>query len=332
MNDSIPNQTIYFKLIALWVLCEALLGGIIHGLKLPVSGLMIGSCAVLIISLIANYYPVKGAIVKATAVVAIFKMMLSPHSPPPAYIAVFFQGCLGEILFMQRKFFRIACMLLGVLALIESAMQRILVLIIVYGTEFWNAIDIYLNHLSGQEEKISISYYLAVGYISIHLIIGCLIGWLAGKLPYYIERWKTTTAELIIPVVSTKIIIPKKLPKKSITLFVIWLLLTLSYVHALLFPQQSVIPANLPLRIIVRSILIVLTWYFILKPLISALLQNWLKRKKQREEQLIHVVSTLLPLMQQSVQYSWASTSAYKGVKRLVVFCKLLMVHLIYEK
>ncbi len=51
--------------------------------------------------LIAYYVPLKGAILKATIIVAIFKMMLSPHTPPSAYIAVFFQGLLGQVLFFD---------------------------------------------------------------------------------------------------------------------------------------------------------------------------------------------------------------------------------------
>src|SRR6188768_485184 len=90
-----PDRQAYYRLIALWVVCEAFLGGIIHGLRLPVSGLLVGSCSVICICLIAWYNPEKGAILKATIVVAVFKLMLSPQSPFPAYIAVFFQGLMG---------------------------------------------------------------------------------------------------------------------------------------------------------------------------------------------------------------------------------------------
>src|SRR5258707_13313612 len=114
------DKLIYYRLIALWVLCEAMLGGIIHGFKIPVSGLIVGSCAVICICLIAWYVPAKGAIIKATLIVAIFKMMLSPQAPPPAYIAVFFQGLMGELLFWRKKIFPLACVLLGILALLES--------------------------------------------------------------------------------------------------------------------------------------------------------------------------------------------------------------------
>src|SRR3954466_15147819 len=107
------KKSIYYRLVALWVVCEALLGGIIHGLRLPISGLIVGSSAVVCISLIAWYRPARGTILKATMVVALFKMMLSPHSPLPAYLAVFFQGFLGELLFFRRKNFRLMCILFG---------------------------------------------------------------------------------------------------------------------------------------------------------------------------------------------------------------------------
>lgn len=72
-EPAIPlNKEVYYRLIALWVLCESILGGIIHGFKIPVSGLLVGSSAVICICLIAYYVPVKGAIIKATILVAIF--------------------------------------------------------------------------------------------------------------------------------------------------------------------------------------------------------------------------------------------------------------------
>jgi hypothetical protein len=84
MNTVAVDKLLYYRLVALWVLCEAMLGGIIHGFKIIGSGLLVGSCAVICISLIAYYFPKKGMILKATIIVAIFKMMLSPQSQTTA--------------------------------------------------------------------------------------------------------------------------------------------------------------------------------------------------------------------------------------------------------
>src|SRR4028118_434579 len=130
IEGAIPfDKQIYYRLVALWVLCEGVLGGLTHAIKIPFTGIVVSSGAVICICLIAYYVPVKGAIIKATIIVAVFKMMLSPHSPPTAYIAVFFQGLLGQILFFNLNFYRVSCVILGVFAMVESAVQRILVLV-----------------------------------------------------------------------------------------------------------------------------------------------------------------------------------------------------------
>ncbi|MEZ5035771.1 MAG: hypothetical protein R2796_12325, partial [Chitinophagaceae bacterium] len=173
--------SVYFKLTALWVLCEAMLGGMIHGLKIPVSGLLVGSCAVACICLLAWYVPVRGTILKATLTVAVFKMMLSPQAPPPAYIAVFFQGLLGELLFsFRRKYFFIACLLLAVLSLLESGLQRILVLTIVYGNDLWKVVNDFINGLTQQTSTTNYSLWLGTVYVGVHFLVGIIVGWWAA--------------------------------------------------------------------------------------------------------------------------------------------------------
>ena len=176
------DKQLYYRLVALWIFCEAVLGGIIHGLKLPVSGLIVGSCSVICICLIACYVPLRNAILKATIIVAIFKLMLSPHSPPTAYIAVFFQGLIGQLLFSTNGFYKTSCILLGVIALAESALQRILVMTIVFGNDLWKAINDTINRLTGQPGATNYSLLFGVGYLLLHIIAGFVVGLIAYKL------------------------------------------------------------------------------------------------------------------------------------------------------
>src|SRR5688572_20713155 len=181
------NPVIYYRLIALWVLCEAMLGGIIHALRIPVSGLFVGSCAVICICLIAYYVPARGAILKATLIVAIFKMMLSPQAPPPAYLAVFFQGLMGELLFLNRRIYKVSCVLLGLIALLESGLQRIIALTIVYGNDLWVAINEFINGITQQQQLTNYSLLLAAAYVILHVVAGLLVGWWAALLPQQIR-------------------------------------------------------------------------------------------------------------------------------------------------
>ena len=160
--------SLFYKITALWVICEAFAGGIMHSVKIPFTGMFISSLSVICIVLIAWYTSAK-YILKATLLVIIFKFTLSPHSPPTAYVAVGFQGLMGYLLFLNKRYFTAAAILLGALALVESALQRILVLIILYGKDFWQALDAYVFKLTGSKDLNQISYWIALVYIIINI-------------------------------------------------------------------------------------------------------------------------------------------------------------------
>ncbi|HEX7845099.1 MAG TPA: nucleoside-triphosphatase, partial [Chitinophagaceae bacterium] len=324
------TNSVYYRLIALWVLCEAMLGGIIHGFKIPVSGLVVGSCAIICICLIAWYVPKKGSIIKATIIVAIFKMMLSPQAPPPAYIAVFFQGLSGELLFWNRKNFRLACILLAVLGLLESGLQRILMLTIVYGNDLWKAINNFINGLTKQKELTNYSLWIAGGYVALHLVTGLLIGWWASLLPQRVSHW-SKTSDYFIPVNATNETIQpiqkKKRRKLKIGLFIVWLLLIGLYVQSYFKIGTPLLPSHISLKILLRSLIIVLGWIFIIGPLLTQLLHGWLKKKQSRSKEDIEQVLQLLPTTRALISQSWKLSSVFKGWKRINHFSRLVLVN-----
>ena len=322
---------IYYRLIALWVLCEAMLGGIIHGLKIPVSGLFVGSSAVICICLIAWYVPQRGAIIKATIIVAIFKMMLSPQAPPPAYIAVFFQGFLGELLFFRnRKFYKLSCILLAVLSLLESGLQRILVLTIVYGNDLWKVINDFINGLTKQ--KISTNYSLLIGsaYVLIHFVTGLLVGLLASGLPKRIDKW-SRQKELFIEIkedeLKTLPVTVKKRKRLKTGLFILWVILIGLYIQSYFNIGKPILPSHVALKIVVRSFIIVLSWIFLIGPLLKQLLHRWLQKKRSGLQQEIKEVLQLLPATQQLITQSWKQAAGYKTLKRIKTTTKTIIVN-----
>lgn len=331
-NNHVNGSMIYYRLIAVWVLCEAMLGGIIHGLKIPVSGLIVGSCSVICISLIAWFVPSKGNIIKATLIVAVFKMMLSPQSPPPAYIAVFFQGLMGELLLFNKKIYRVGCLLLGVLALIESGMQRVFVLIIVYGTDMWKALNEFISKLTGQKEISNYSLYIAAAYVLLHLVAGMVIGWWAGSLPQKIEGWKKQSDNLIFidNKEAEEEIIPKQNRKKHLFkrgMIIIWVFLAGLYLQSVSGIGNPVLPSHIAIQIFVRSLLIILAWYFILGPLLTSWLHSWLQKKKSGSQKEVSAVLLLLPQTKLLAIKCWEYSAVYSGIKRLKQFGKLLLTN-----
>jgi ABC-type thiamin/hydroxymethylpyrimidine transport system permease subunit len=327
LKQVMQNKQIYYRLTALWVICEAMLGGIIHGLKLPVSGLIVGGSAVMCVCMIAYYYPVRGAILKATIIVAIFKMMLSPQSPLPAYVAVFFQGLIAELIFLNKKSFRLNCILFCVIAMLESGVQRLLIMTIFFGMDIWNAINIFINGITGQKSVTNYSYYLAMGYVSLHFAVGFIIGWYSGLIPSKMKKQIGNTNDLV-SVESDETIITnvfQKSKKRKWTLVIIWTILVLMFIYSTVFPERTLIPSNIILKLLLRSLLIILTWIVLVNPILIRLLHKWLERKKAQSESEIREIAILIPVTQLLIVKSWELSSRKRGIKRIPLFLKIVV-------
>ena len=136
-NQQTETVKLRQRLIASWALAEGFLGGILHGLHLPLTGLIIGSVSVCCLALLAYSGGKRSDLIKATLLVMLVKAMLSPHSPPAAYFAVFMQGFLASLLFRGKSQFKLKCLVLAVTTQILSAVQHMVILLIVFGKTFF---------------------------------------------------------------------------------------------------------------------------------------------------------------------------------------------------
>src|SRR6185369_15207872 len=109
--------------------------------------------------------------------------------------------------------------------------------------------------------------------------------------------------------------------------FIVWVLLIVLYVQSYFKIGTPLLPSHMSLKILLRSLIIILSWYFILGPLLKQLLDYWLQKKKTQSQQDIQQVLQLLPSMQQLVAQSWRMTTEKKGWKRMAAFSKLVLVN-----
>ena len=94
------KQNALQRLTALWAFTESGLGGIMHALQIPFTGLLVGGMAVIMICLIAEFSEhTYKEVLKSVIIVLIVKAMAAPLTPVTAYIAVSFQAILGFVLF-----------------------------------------------------------------------------------------------------------------------------------------------------------------------------------------------------------------------------------------
>lgn len=184
---------------SVWGVAEAGLGGVMHGLKLPFTGLTVGGVAAAVLIVLAAYErglyhrdrtPTRSTqlLLQVTATVLLIKALASPHSPITAYVAVSFQGLLAAALFRAIRSFRLAALLFAVLAMAESATQKLLMMWLVYGHAFFDALDALTGYASGQISAlhlpfpISSSAILAL-FLGIYASWGAVLGWTVGRWP-----------------------------------------------------------------------------------------------------------------------------------------------------
>ncbi len=332
-DDNVHKTELFYRITALWVICEAFAGGIMHGIKVPFSGLMVSSLAVFCIILLAWYMPSKTAILKATLIVAIFKLMLSPHAPPTAYIAVFFQGLMGQLL-LNKNYFTATAILVAVLSLVESAIQRILVLVVLYGNDFWKAVNEFIAKVTGDKTINNYSMMLAVGYIAVHAIVGIFVGYYASKLVSNSGRWKTELKGYLIthnnysnePLIARA---KKKKRKLKIIFLVTWLLLLAFYLQSQFDATNAFLPKTKVVQILTRSALIILAWYLFISPLMKMIIKRALIKKQQNNKADMNATMQLLPEIKMIFQQCWQISAHKKGLSRLKLFIKILLVNIL---
>lgn len=268
-------------LVVFWAFVESFLGGVLHALQVPLRGIVIAGAAVACLITIAA---VSGGslakpsrffssdLLKATLAVMAVKLILSPQAPPTAYIAMLFQGFSAYLLFGLIPSFRMAALLFSVLALLETAFQKVLFLFIFFGSNFWDTFSNWLNELNLQFAFLSISLPAIVSiYLILYLLAGMGIGIWFGQWP---RRALAKSDELVTlyaasAVEQTEMNASKKISKRNNWAFLVLFLLLIGWL---------VMPSSLILATFFRVLIIGLVIY-LASPLLQKLLRKLVTKR-----------------------------------------------------
>ncbi len=328
------------KLTAIWAFSEAAFGGILHALTIPLRGLFISAAAVLFISLIAFFSRSSKEILKATLIVILIKALVSPRTPLTAYAAVGIQGLLGYLLFINKNFYRLSAMLLGILTLLFSAVQKIIMLTILFGNTLWKSINIFIKQVSteffniGQSSDINYGYLLVLVYVTIHIIAGIFIGFYAGLLPQKISCYKKQIAEIKFNEFENGL--PKKDKKRKKkswlqrpTGIILLIISIMALLFSYLFPSSSEIAAIEIIIMLIRSVVLTIIWYVLLAPVVKRLFQKYLSGKKILYSKEIDEILNMFPHFKSIVSYCWKNSSGKKRLKRITYFLSTSFYYLL---
>lgn len=312
------------RLTALWAFAESGLGGVLHAFRIPFTGLVIGGFAVIIITLIAKFSDHQyQKIVKSFLIVLIVKAMVSPHTPIPAYLAISFQALLGYCLFSLFKINFFSIFLLSILSMMESAIQKLLILTFFFGQSLWKAADGLVDFITEQLglHQVAGTYWLIVVYLLIYFTGGVVIAWLAFKT----IRQFSYAHEL--PDINSLVINDLAENKKN-SKMKIWagiLLMLIISVLLFIFSPESSSGWMAVIKTIIWTISAILIWYMILAPLLTRFIITLLKQKENRYRKEVTETLSVLPSIKKLSILAWQQSRKYRGLKRITFFLSLLL-------
>ncbi len=326
-----------YRITALWAFSEAFLGGLLHGLSIPFKGLILCSISVFCICLIGYYGNGRTDILKAMILVILVKAALSPHTPPMAYIAVAFQGLIGYLFFLSKSknYFKLSCVLVFVLSLLETSLQKFITVTLIFGSELWKAVN---EFLKGAAEElhwndVNLLYIIGAIYLSIYAIVGIVLGIFTSNIPKSMEKYSEENPNFKIDLNEDADIEVAQRKKKKFKPFKILILgiivfLFINYLFEI-FPQF--IPKDKSLQIFLRAVLFILFWVFVFSPLLKFLFKKWLANAKHKYAVQVKELIEFLPQTRKILILSYKKTKQEHGKFRIPAFIKLLTGNLIYD-
>jgi len=304
MKNGIPTTESdrILRLTAMWALAEVSLGGLMHALKIPFSGLLVGGIALLCLFLITRYSASKQVLVQAFVTVVAIKAIASPHSSPFAYLAMSIQFlcCLP----LTGKIGRSSVGIAGLLAVafIYSPIQKLILIWFTVGTNGIEAISeaIRLGSAFVLPNSVGIGLPILV-YLGIHFIIGFALVLLALRWkngippnPDLLAAWNSKRASLQ-PVLAEKTHTDTVFSAGFVSIILIGLIL---FLLPQWFPDWT--------RYMLRPLIILAVWIGLVRPAVIYLLNRKYKTRSFAAE--VKPFFDLFPTLRQLIVFSWATS------------------------
>lgn len=343
-TNDLNNQVIQRRLTALWALSETTLGGFLHAFKLPFTGLIVSSVAVLLIGAMAFLGSRRGDIIKATLIVILAKVVVSPHSPLNAHFAVLLQGLMGEILFSSfKKYFRTVTILFALITAVLSATQKIIVLTLLFGFRLWSALDSFFKYVVdeisvslSEQVDFSFSQVIVISYLSVHLLAGIFSGFLTLGILRNISEELVIKKDFLKSNEAAAINVVKKKRKKKFwwkrmtgILLITLLLATAAYSY---FNESEDSTYLTVVIILARSFGLTIVWYSLIAPFALKLSSKFFEKKKSAYSVEITGILNLIPIYKMIVSESYSMTSGKRGLNRYKDFLSIVLSNIIFYR
>jgi hypothetical protein len=323
LSESSKNLALQ-RLTALWAFMECGIGGLMHSFKFPFTGLVVGGFAVLIITFIAKISKDHlSEIFKSLAIVLIVKLTISPQSPFTAYVAVVFQATLGYWIFYFSSVNKFSIILLSIICMLESSLQKLIVLTIFFGQDLWMAIDKFVASIAPSVFFINhkASFLIITVYLTIYAVGGLLIGLLISKI-ITSENIEYKSNINIQPQINEPVLQKKKRNKKIIATI---LLIAIVCLYLYFYNSKNAFTAIL--KYIIFTTTLIWFWFTVISPLLIRAITKLLQSKKEKYREQLTDIFEILPYFKPLLVSIWKESKQFKGLKRILFIIQNILIH-----
>lgn len=249
-------------------------------------------------------------------IVLIIKALVSPHTPPTAYIAVIFQGVTGALIYRLIPNLLIGSLLFFILGLIESAIQRLLLMTILYGKSLWEAIDNWGKMITqkwGVMLSVTSSELLIYIYLGIHLVTGIIMAILTYRIILSVEKhWGEADYQLQLSASDRKDFIRQHDRKRRPWFkYFIAVGLVLIMIIAYQFLGATGNAWKQALLILLRVVTILVVWYLVVAPVLIRLFQAFLRKRQQQLASEVSQTMDMIPQILWIIDKAWKETKGH---------------------
>lgn len=334
MQNTPITPNILHRITLAWAISECALGGFMHAIKSPFTGLVVGGLSVVFISLLAYHAEKpKAAILQAMVFVVGVKMAVSPHSPLGAYFAVAMQAVLGVLFFSLFKRFSIGAIFTGIFSLALSSIQKVLILTILFGASFWATIDEFVLEVSDRFSFLnlgidfSLTAWIIGIYLTVYAIGGFCIGILAARIPLIFTNRAKSFDDVIAHF--EKGYSPKEQGIKEAKSWRIWPLV-LAFIGIGILMQWLLFSSESAFNQLLRTAIVLLSWILILRPLIKWRLRKSINKQAHSLQSEIAQVQMSIPTLVAFAKFAWTQP-AKSEQNKILQFITIYVYYAIYK-
>lgn len=268
------------------------------------------------------------SISKALLIVLIVKAAVAPHSNITSYLAVSFQAVAGAVLYSLVKSDIIAATLLGVLAMVESAMQKLIVWTIIFGQTVWEAIDEFGFWLERKWDFLlpdDASHLLMMSYLILHVLAGIVCGIFASRLIRDLRKLMSDERfSIYLNDLSFNQTKSNDTRKGRSMLF--WLFFLIPLVGIILYGYLTGGLLS-GIWILVRTVLVIGILYYIVGPLLLGFVRRFLLNKSAELNDEVDAVKSIIPHLRHLLPLAWKEANKHSGKGKVYNFILFILLY-----